>query len=106
MTGDRLSKIVVPSSLVPDLLRQLHGNPASAHFAAEHVWEQARQIGYWPSMFKDIMNWCEQCKATGMTRRFPVPPHWVPMGSSCTTRLFERVAADIVELPLTSKYNR
>ena len=105
LSGERLCQIVVPSSLVPDLLRQLHGSPASAHFAAERVWEQARRIGYWPSMFKDIKHWCEQCKAC-QTRRSPVPPHRAPMGTSCATRPFERVAADIVELPLTSKSNR
>ena len=105
LTGDRLNQIVVPSILVPDLLRQLHGSPASAHFSAERVWEQARQVYYWPSMFKDIRNWCEQCRAC-QTRRSPVPSHRAPMGGSCVTRPLERVAADIVELPLTTKGNR
>ena len=44
LTGDRLNQIVVPSILVPDLLRQLHGSPASGHFSAERVWEQARLL--------------------------------------------------------------
>jgi len=99
LTGDRLTQIVVPY-----VLQQLHGGPVSAHFSAERVWERAHQICYWPSMFKDIKTCCEQCKAC-QTRRSPVPPHRALMGGSQATRPFERVAADILELPVTAKGN-
>jgi len=92
-------------SLVPDVLQQLQGGPASAHFSAERVWERARQICYWPSMFKDIKTWREQCKAC-QTCRSLVPPDRAPMGGSQATHPFERVAADILELPVMSKGNR
>ncbi|XP_076863392.1 zinc finger protein 800a isoform X1 [Brachyhypopomus gauderio] len=104
-TGERVTQVVVPSTLVPEVLQQLHGGSASAHFATERVWEQARRICYWPSMFRDIRDWCEQCKAC-QRRRSPVPPHRAPMGSSSATSPFERVAMDIVELPVTTKGNR
>ena len=60
----------VPSALVADVLQHLHGGPASAQFSAERVWERARQTFYWPSMFKDIQQWCEQCVSC-QTRRAP-----------------------------------
>ncbi|KAI4887649.1 hypothetical protein NFI96_026195 [Prochilodus magdalenae] len=105
LTGEQLMQVVVPAALVPEVLQQLHGGSTSAHFAAERVWEQARQICYWPSMFRDIRDWCEQCKAC-QRRRSPVPPHRAQMGSSSTARPFERVAADLVELPVTTRGNR
>ena len=104
-TGGDMSQVVVPSSLVPDLLQHLHGGPASAHFSAERVWEQARQTCYWPSMFKDIQQWCEQCIPC-QTRKAPAPKHRAPMGGSQATLPFQRVATDILELLMTSKGNR
>uniref|UniRef100_A0A8C1IKZ9 Integrase catalytic domain-containing protein n=1 Tax=Cyprinus carpio TaxID=7962 RepID=A0A8C1IKZ9_CYPCA len=56
-------------------------------------------------MYRDIKEWCEQCKAC-QTRRSPVPAHRAPMGGSQSVRPFERVAMDILELPATSKGNR
>ncbi|CAL9701656.1 unnamed protein product [Knipowitschia caucasica] len=103
--GEPQHQVVVPASLVPELLSQLHGGPVSAHFSAERVWTQARTVCYWPSMLKDIRQWCEQCVPC-QTRKAPVPKHRAPMGGLQTVRPFQRVAMDILELPVTSKGNR
>ncbi|RVE68761.1 hypothetical protein OJAV_G00094570 [Oryzias javanicus] len=100
--GETRVQIVVPSVMVPDLLMQLHGGPAAAHFSAERVWEKARQTYYWPFMLRDIRQWCEQCRAC-QTRRCPAPKPKAPMGGSPVTRPLQRVAADILELPVTSR---
>ena len=70
--GEKQVQTVVPAAMVPELLQQLHGGPAAAHFSAERVWEKARQSCYWPFMLRDIRQWCEQCRAC-QTRRSPVP---------------------------------
>ena len=103
--GGASCQVVVPSSLVPDVLQHLHGGPASAHFSAERVWERTRQTCYWPFMFKDIQQWCEQCIPC-QTRRAPRPKHRAPMGGSQASRPFQRVATDILDLPMTFKENR
>lgn len=95
LTGRAQYQVVVPSSLVPDVLQQLYGGLVSAHFSAERVWERARLTCYWPSMFKDNHQWCEQCQPC-QTRRAPVPGHRAPMGGSQATRPFQRVAMDIL----------
>lgn len=59
LTDERVTHVVVPASLVPELLPQMHGGPTSAHFSAERVWEGARETCYWPSIFKDIKKWCQ-----------------------------------------------
>uniref|UniRef100_A0A8C7WTG9 Gypsy retrotransposon integrase-like protein 1 n=1 Tax=Oryzias sinensis TaxID=183150 RepID=A0A8C7WTG9_9TELE len=104
-SGSKEVQVVVPSALVPDILGQLHGGPVAAHFSAERVWEQARQSYYWPGMLKDIRQWCEQGRAC-QTRRSPVPKAKAPMGESPVSRPLQRVAADILELPLTSRGHR
>ncbi|CAG5897368.1 unnamed protein product [Menidia menidia] len=104
-TGQKRVQTVVPASMVPELLQQLHGGPAAAHFSAERVWEKARQSCYWPFMLRDIRRWCEQCRAC-QTRRSPVPGPKAPMGGAQVSRPLQRVAADILELPMTSRGNR
>lgn len=104
-TGGGRCQVVIPSRLVPDVLQHLHGGPASAHFSVERVWARARQTCFWPSMFKDIQQWCEQCIPC-QTRRAPAPKHRAPMGGSQATLPFQRVATDILELPMTSEGNR
>lgn len=71
-------QVVVPSSLVPEVLQHLHGGPVAAHFSADRVWERARQTYYWPFMFRDIQQWCEQCIPCQI-RRAPVPKFRAPM---------------------------
>lgn len=95
----------MPAALVPGVQHHLHGGPVFAHFSAERVWEQARALCYWPSMLEDIRHWCEQCVSC-QTRKSPVPKHWAPMGGLQTVRPFQRVAMDILKLPVTSKGNR
>ena len=104
-TGEKQIQAVVPAAMVPEILQQLHGGPAAAHFSAERVWEKAKQSCYWPFMLRDIRRWCEQCRAC-QTRRCPVPGPRAPMGGSQVDRPLQRVAADILELPMTSRGNR
>ena len=104
-TGVQQVQVVIPAAVVPELLQHLHGGPAAAHFSMERVWEKARKSCYWPFMLKDIRVWCEQCMAC-QTRRSPVPKRRAPMGGSLVDRPLQRVAADILELPVTTQGNR
>lgn len=99
------TQIVVPAVLVPEVLGHLHGAPLTAHLAYERVLARARSVCYWPNMHSDIRTWCEQCYAC-QRRKSPVPRHHAPMRTSQAERPFQRVAADILELPVTSKGNR
>uniref|UniRef100_A0A8C5HQZ8 Gypsy retrotransposon integrase-like protein 1 n=1 Tax=Gouania willdenowi TaxID=441366 RepID=A0A8C5HQZ8_GOUWI len=99
------TQVVVPSTLVPEVLQLLHGAPLTAHLAHERVLARARAVCYWPYMHTDILAWCEQCYAC-QRRKSPVPNHQAPMRTSQSERPFQRVAADILELPVTSGGNR
>ena len=99
------TQIVVPPVLVPEILGHLHGGPLTAHLAYERVLARARSVCYWPYMHNDIRTWCEHCYAC-QRRKSPVPRHRAPMRTSLTERPFQRVAADILELPITSNGSR
>jgi len=106
LTGDRLTQIVVTSALVPDVLQQLHGGPASAHFSAERVWERARPnllLAIYVQGHQDMVRAVQSMPDTPVSS----DPHRALMGGSQATRpSFERVAADILELPVPTKGNR
>lgn len=96
---------VVPQSLIPLVLRQLHGNPSSGHFAYEKTLDRAVRSCYWPQMAKDISLHCQQCLAC-QSRRIPVPKQQAPMVPILPTRPFQVVAADLTVLPLSKSGNR
>uniref|UniRef100_A0AAV2LXX7 Gypsy retrotransposon integrase-like protein 1 n=1 Tax=Knipowitschia caucasica TaxID=637954 RepID=A0AAV2LXX7_KNICA len=98
-------QVVVPSVLVPEVLRLLHGGPLTGHLAVERTMARARGVCFWPCMYLDICTWCEQCYAC-QRRKAPVPHHRAPMRTTLAQRPFQRVAADILELPVTSRGNR
>lgn len=102
---DETRQVVVPSALVQEVLRHLHGGPLSAHLAVERTIARAQSVCFWPCMYRDIRLWCEQCYAC-QRRKSPVPHHRAPMRTSLAERPFQRVAADILELPITSKGKR
>lgn len=100
-----LHQLVVPESLKDTLLQLLHGNPVSSHLSADKVLKRAQQLYYWPFMSRDIRIWCTQCTPCD-ARRNPTPHHRAPMKTIVATEPFQKVAADILELPITSRGNR
>ncbi|MGH0192428.1 UNVERIFIED_CONTAM: hypothetical protein FKN15_012823 [Acipenser sinensis] len=56
-------------------------------------------------MSRKIQAWCEKCTSC-QARRAPVPRQRAPMKSVVTNEPFQKVAADILELPITNRGNR
>ncbi|PIK43002.1 Retrovirus-related Pol polyprotein from transposon [Apostichopus japonicus] len=103
--GDYGVQVVVPQSLVPDVLKHLHGSPLTGHFGTKRTCVRADKCCYWPYMMRDIQHYCKQCIACE-ARREPNPPFRAPLEPMIVNKPFERVAADITELPLTTNGNR
>lgn len=101
----RTLQAVIPSTLVPEILSQLHGPPCVGHFGTEKTMQRALSSFYWPFMYRDINNICQSCMQC-QKQRNPVPKHCAPLKPIFAHRPFEMVAADIAELGVTSKGNR
>lgn len=94
-----LHQVVVPQALKDTILQLLHGNPVTGHLSAEKV------LCYWPFMSRDIKLWGKQCIPSD-ARRSPTPHQRAPMNTIVATEPFQKVAADILDLPITSRGNR
>ena len=55
------SRVVIPSSLQPQVLQLLH----LGHFGIQRMKQLARTAVYWPGIDKDIMDQCQQCSTCG-----------------------------------------
>ena len=55
------SRVVIPSSLQPQVLQLLH----LGHFGIQRMKQLAHTAVYWPGIDKDIMDQCQQCSTCG-----------------------------------------
>ena len=98
-------QVVLPAALIPTALEGLHGNHFSGHLSAERTLQRARRICFWPYMARDINKFCAECVAC-QKRGSPTPRERAPLQSIHAERPFQKVAADITELPITTQGNR
>ena len=56
--------VVVPRSLVKDVLTSLHDDPTSSHLGITKTLSKVRERYYWPDQRQDVEDWCRKC-ATG-----------------------------------------
>ncbi len=89
----------------PDILTHVHGDTSVGHYGHAKTLNRARRFFYWPYMATDISKHCARCAAC-QSRRSPVPRPQAPLMSISPDRPFEIVAADITELPLSTRGNR
>ena len=98
-------QVVLPTALISTALTGLHGNQFSGHLSAERTLRKARRICYWPYMTRDVYKFCAECLPC-QSRNCPTPHERAPLQSIYAERPFQKVAADITELPITSSGNR
>ena len=74
----RNTKIIVPTSLRTEYIKQLHKN----HLGVDSTTKLARDYFYWPKMEEDIHFHVDQCSACNSTKshnqKEPINPHPVP----------------------------
>lgn len=100
-----IEQVVIPTALIPDILHHVHGHPGAGHYGCGKAFDKAQQKFYWPYMSTDISKHCTKCLAC-QSRRSPVPRPQAPLVSISPDRPFQIVAADITELPMSTKGHR
>ena len=61
-------KLVIPEEQRVDILREMHDDPHAAHPGIEKTYKKVAQFYYWPSIYRDTLNYvkicglCQQCK--------------------------------------------
>ncbi|GFR82395.1 Gypsy retrotransposon integrase-like protein 1 [Elysia marginata] len=88
-------QLVIPSLLVPSVLKLAHDVPVAGHMGVARTKERILQSFYWPNVQKDVKMYCRSCKTCQMTlakRRTPkAPVQPIPVISEP----FQKVAIDL-----------
>ena len=100
-----VQQVIIPQSLQSMVLAHLHGDKLAGHFSAQKTFQRSLTICYWPYIRRDIEAYCRTCRECE-SRRNPTPRNKAPMQVTQANTPFQRIFADITELPITSKRNR
>lgn len=95
---EKVLQIVVSTSLVPEILTRVHGDPSAGYYGHAKMLTRTRQLFYWPYMATDISKHCAQCAAY-QSRHSLVPRPQAPLMPISPDHPFEIVAVDITDLP-------
>lgn len=86
------------------IIRESHGSIMAQHFGENKSIARARELGTWPNMENDIIQFvksCETCQTQKLTRIKRKAEAIIP---DTPTNLNDKIAVDIFEpLPLTTK---
>ena len=99
-------QLVLPRSLVPDILSALHDALSAGHLGVNKTVERVREQFYWYGLQHDVEDWCRQCEKCAR-RKSPQATARAPLVSSCPGYPFERIALDIMgPMPTTESGNK
>ncbi|KZR96202.1 Uncharacterized protein APZ42_009597, partial [Daphnia magna] len=62
-------QVVVPLSLRKQLLQEYHDSPLSGHMATRRTFFRLRDKYYWPTMLRDVKEYCTSCESCALGRR-------------------------------------
>ncbi len=97
-----VTQIVIPETLVPVILHQIHSSPHAGHPGKNRTLLQARLLYYWPKMRLDIIKYidnCNSCAENHGSVAKPVPIRNYPIPS----QPWDTLAIDLLQLPLTTE---
>ena len=105
-TGEPVEQLVLPQACRKTALELAHQIPLAGHMGRDKTARRIQQRFYWPTLFKDVAEYCRSCPDCQKTdsrgqRKMPLVP--LPI----IQEPFSRIAMDIVgPLPRSRKGNR
>ena len=103
--GTVYEQIVLPKSYRKQVIDLAHNVPFAGHLGREKTTQRILRRFYWPTLFRDVREYCQSCESCQLTgaknRRVPMIP--LPV----VGKPFQRIAMDVVgPLPRTQSGNR
>ena len=103
-TSNTVTIPVLPKSLQSTALHSCHDDLSGGHMGYEKTLHKLQQEAYWVYMSRDVEQYCRQCKKCNASK--PPAPQRAPMTSVPIGKPWQMVAADILEVPVSSNNNR
>ncbi|KAL2097674.1 hypothetical protein ACEWY4_006881 [Coilia grayii] len=97
--SEECRQLILPAALWSEVLQQLHQQ--HGHQGVNRTLEMVRQRCYWPRMFAEVRQWCEECPRCQVAKETG-PPASTFMGHLLASRPNETVAVDFTVLEPTS----
>lgn len=94
INGENKSQLVIPSNMVPIVLRSLHNN--MGHLAVARTLSLCRDRFFWPGMARDVEDWIGSCPRC-LRRKSPTNDR-APLVSVSSTEPLELVCMDYLSL--------
>ncbi|EYC11418.1 hypothetical protein Y032_0050g1903 [Ancylostoma ceylanicum] len=96
--------LIVPRNARRKVFLEAHEGVLAGHFSAQKILNQLRRRVFWPEMAQDIHKWTKECQRCYIENpcRKTVPP----LKPIITTRPYEVIGVDILELGPTTSGNR
>ena len=99
-------QVVVPESLVQEVLASMHSGPSGGHFAPDKLASQIKLRMWWPAVLHDVKEFCDRCERCE-ARNAPIPAPRTSLGQLSASRPLEVVGMDILSgLPRTANGNK
>lgn len=93
----QLKQCLLPATLRPDVLRELHDK--MGHQGMERTLRLLRERVYWPGMTTDVETYIQKCERCILNKRQSISP---PMGHLIATRPLEVLAIDFSKLEMAT----
>ncbi|EYC40353.1 hypothetical protein Y032_0618g710 [Ancylostoma ceylanicum] len=101
---DDRSMRVVPKSRRKAILEEAHAGAMAGHLNGKKLLRKLKKSLFWEGMEADVMKWARSCKDCFLTR--PHEKHIPPLKPITTSKPFELIGMDLVDLGLSESGNR
>lgn len=99
-------RLLVPTSLIPEILYQFHDHVSAGHVGRDKLYQQIRRKFAWPQMEKDISDYVATCTICKSVKSRNVYPPGVMRAHMIVSEPFQRIYFDIVgPIPKSSVLN-
>uniref|UniRef100_A0A7I4XX54 RNA-directed DNA polymerase n=1 Tax=Haemonchus contortus TaxID=6289 RepID=A0A7I4XX54_HAECO len=95
---------VVPKSARYEVFHEAHAGELAGHFSAFKLLKKMRKEVFWPTMTQDVSRWTKECQRCFVHN--PRPVGIPPLKPIVTTKPYELIGVDVLELGLTSSGNK
>uniref|UniRef100_A0A3Q0R9N3 Gypsy retrotransposon integrase-like protein 1 n=1 Tax=Amphilophus citrinellus TaxID=61819 RepID=A0A3Q0R9N3_AMPCI len=99
-------QVVLPRSLIPKVLSQLHSTPTGGHLGVQKLQGKVKDCFFWLGWFHDVQKWCRECTDYASQKTQGRTP-CAPLQTCMVLRAYERVALYVLgPLPETERKNK